>query len=199
VLRAGIEAAREGIMGMRSLRLGRLLVGFVFAATIVACGGGGGGGPSASDPTSTVKDLMAAVTAGNYDKIADYACAAQKEQVTKQFDPSTLFGGEAGALGLTAADIKDTVKFSVSGFDAKEKSRDGTTAVVAMTGTMKLTIDKEKFKALMKKALEAAGQPTDDATLNMAMGLVDTIGGQEQDISSDLTLVNEDGKWLICE
>jgi len=186
-------------MGMRSLRIGRLLVGFVLAATIVACGGGGGGGPSGSDPTATVKDMMAAVTAGNYEKIADYACAAQKEQITKQFDPSGLFGGEAGASGLTGADIKEVVKFSVSGFDVKEKSRDATTAVVTMTGTMKLAIDKEKFKALMKKTLEAAGQPTDDATLNLAMGMVDSFADQEQDISSDLSLVNEGGKWLICE
>ena len=184
---------------MRYAPIRRIIAVLVVVATVAACGGGGGGGPSSSDPTATVKDLMAAVTAGNYDKIADYACAAQKEQVTKQFDPGSLFGGEAGALGLTAADIKDAVKFSVSGFDAKEKSRDGTTAVVAMTGTMKLAIDKEKFKALMKKALEAAGQPADEATLNLAMGMIDTIGLQEQDISSDLTLVNEGGKWLICE
>ena len=186
-------------MGMRPLRIGRLLVGFVIAATVVACGGGSGGGPSGSDPTATVKDMMATVTAGNYDKIADYACAAQKEQITQQFDPSGFLGGDTGSLGLTAADLKEVVKFSVSGLDVKEKSKDATTAVVSMAGKMKITIDKEKFKALMKKALEAAGQPADDATLNLAMGMVDSFASEEQDISSDVSLVNEGGKWLVCE
>ena len=142
---------------------------------------------------------MATVTAGNYDKIADYACAAHKEEIAKQFDPSGLLGGDSGAIGLTAADLKEVFKFTVSGLEVKEKSKDATTAVVAMTGKMKITIDKEKFKALMKRALEAAGQPTDDATLNLAMGMLDSIAGEEQDISSDVSLVNEGGKWLVCE
>ncbi len=31
----------------------------------------------------------------------------------------------------------------------------------------------------MKKALQAAGQPADDATLAMAMGMLDQIGGEQ--------------------
>lgn len=186
-------------MGMRYSRIGRLMAGFVIAATVAACGGGGGGGPSGSDPTATVRDMMATVTAGNYDKIADYACAAQKDEITQQFDPSGLLGGDAGSLGLTAADLKQVIKFTVSGLDVKEKSKDATTAVVSMTGKMKITIDKEKFKELMKKTLEAAGQPADDATLNLAMGMFDSLAGEEQDISSDVSLLNEGGKWLICD
>lgn len=186
-------------MGMRYSGMGRLIVGLVIAATVAACGGGGGGGPSSSDPSATVRDMMATVTAGNYDKIADYACAAQKEQITKQFDPSGILGGDAGALGLTPADLKQVIKFTVTGLDVKEKSKDATKAVVAMTGKMKIDINKDKFKELMKKALQAAGQPADDATLNAAMGMIDTIAGQEQDISSDISLVNEGGKWLVCD
>jgi hypothetical protein len=186
-------------MGMRISRIGRLLAGFVIVATVTACGGGGGGGASGNDPTSTVKDMMAAVTAGNYDKIADYACAAQKDEITAQFDPGSLLGGDAGSLGLTGADLKEVIRFTVNGLEVKEKSKDATTAVVSMTGKMKISIDTEKFKALMKKALEAAGQPADDATLNLAMGMFDSLAGEEQDISSDVSLVNEGGKWLICD
>jgi hypothetical protein len=188
-------------MGMRFSRLSRLVAGLFIVAAVAACGGGGGGGPSGNDPASTVKDLMATVTAGNYDKIADYACAAKKDEITKQFDPGALLGGGSGAeaLGLTAADFKEMVKFSVNGLEVREKSRDASKAVVAMTGKMKITIDKEKFKGFMKKALEAAGQPADEATLNLAMGMVDSLAGQEQDISSDVSLVNEGGRWLVCD
>ncbi len=142
-------------MSMRFSHIGRLIAGLVIAATVAACGGGGGGGPSGSDPTATVKDMIATVTAGNYDKLADFACAAQKDEITQQFDPSSLLGGDAGALGLSAADLKQVITFTVSGLDVKEKSKDATTAVVSMTGKMKININKDKFKELMKKALEA--------------------------------------------
>ena len=186
-------------MSMRFSHIGRVIAGLVIAATVAACGGGGGGGPSGSDPTATVKDMIATVTAGDYDKLADFACAAQKDEITQQFDPSSLLGGDAGALGLSAADLKQVITFTVSGLEVKEKSKDATTAVVSMTGKMKININKDKFTELMKKALEAAGQPADDATLNLAMGMFDSFAGEEQDISSDVSLVNEGGKWLICD
>jgi hypothetical protein len=143
--------------------------------------------------------MIATVTAGDYEKIADYACAAKREELTKQFDPSGLLGGDSGTLGIDAAELKKIVKLSVSGLEVSEKTKDATTAVVSMTGKLKMTIDKEGFKALMKKALEAAGQPADEATLGLALGMLDSIADQEQDMTSDVSLVNEGGKWLVCE
>jgi hypothetical protein len=181
---------------MRLARFGRLMATLVVVALLAGCGGGGSGsGPSSSDPTQTVKDMFATMTAGNYDKIADYACAAEKDKVSSQFDPSSLLGG--GAMGLGAADLKQIVKISVDGLTVTQKSKDASAAVVSIAGKMKFTIDKDKFKELLKKALASAGQPVDDATLNLALGMVDSLA-QGQDISSDMNLVLEGGKWLIC-
>lgn len=185
---------------MLSSRLARLIAGLVVVASVAACGGGGGGsGPSSSDPSATVKNMISTVTAGDYEKIADYACAAKREELTKQFDPSSLLGGDAGSLGMDPAELKKAIKLSVSGLDVREKSKDATTAVVSMTGKLRMTIDKDAFKSIMKKALESAGQPADEATLNLAMGMLDSIAGEEQDMTSDISLVNEGGKWLVCE
>ena len=100
-------------LGMRFSRIGQLIAGLVITATVAACGGGGGsgGGPSSSDPTATVKDMMATVTAGNYDKIADYACAAREEEIAKQLNfKSRHLRGDSGTLGLTAADLKEDLE-----------------------------------------------------------------------------------------
>jgi hypothetical protein len=182
---------------MRIARFGRLTAALVVMALLAGCGGGGSGsGPSSSDPTQTVKDMFATMTAGSYDNIADYACAAQKETVAKQFDPSSMLGG--GSMGLSAADLKQIVKITVDGLTVTEKSKDASKAVVAIAGKMKFVIDKDKFKELMKKALASAGQPVDDATLELALGMIDSLAAG-QDIASDLNLVLEGGKWLICE
>jgi hypothetical protein len=173
----------------------RRLAAFTVLAAVLAGCGGGGSGPG-GDPVGTVKNFLATISAGNYDKVADYACAAQKDAVTKKFDPSAMFGG-ADALGMSAADIKAAIKMDFSGVTVTEKSKDATKAVVAMAGKMKITLDKDKFKEVIKKALAAAGQPTDDASINLALGMMDSIGG-EQDATSDVALANEGGKWLIC-
>jgi hypothetical protein len=168
------------------------------AATMLVGCGGGGGGPSGSDPSATVKDFFATVTAGDYAKLPDYACAAKKDQF--KFDPSQLLGGgSGGALGLTADDIKSIFKISVTDLVVKEKSKEATKAIVTVSGKMGFTIDKEKFKAVLKTALEKAGQKADDATLTMTMGMLDSLAGETTDLSTDAEMVNEGGKWLICD
>jgi len=179
---------------MRFSRIGRLVAGAVLVAMVAACGGGSSG--PGGDPVSTVKGMANVVSSGQWDKIADYACAAQKEELKKQFDFSKLAGDAFG--GMDVGDIGDAIKISFTNLEVKEKSRAGDKAVVTMTGKMKMEFNKDKMKALVKKAAEAAGQPVDDAQIEMALGMLSGLGGMEQDVNSDLDLVNEGGKWLIC-
>ena len=55
------------------------------------------------------------------------------------------------------------------------------------------------MREIMKKILEAQGVPTTDATIDMAMSAMTGQLSQSQDISSDLHVIQEDGKWVICE
>ena len=177
---------------MRSSRIGRLVAGLVLVALLAGCGGGGPG----SDPAGTVKDLMNVVSAGQWDKIPDYACAAQKEQLKKQFDFSGLAGNALG--GMSIGDIGQALKISFTNLEVKEKSREGDKAVVSMTGKIKMEFNKDKMKELVKKAAQAQGQTLTDQQVDMALGMLSGLGGQEQDMTNDLTLVNEGGKWLVC-
>lgn len=179
---------------MRLSRTRRLVAGIALVALLAGCSGGSGPG---SDPASTVKDFANVVSSGQWDKIPDYACAARKEDLKKQFDFSGAAGDAFGGMDL--GDIGDALKISFVNLEVKEKSREGDKATVSMAGKIKMEFDKDKMKALVKKAAEAAGQPMDDAQIDMALGMLSGLGGMEQDIDEEMTLVNEGGKWLICE
>jgi hypothetical protein len=178
---------------MRLSRTGRLVAGAVLVALLAGCGGSGPG----SDPVATVKDMMNVVSAGQWDKIPDYACEAQKQELREEFD----FSGAAGSAlgGLDAGDIGEALKISFANLEVKEKSREGDKAVVSVSGKVKLEFDTAKLKELVRKAAEAQGQAITDEQLDMALGMLSGLGGMEQDMSNDFPLVNEGGKWLICE
>jgi hypothetical protein len=180
---------------MQRSRIGRLVAGAVLVALLAGCGGSSGPG---SDPVGTVKGLMDTVQAGQWDKITDYACAAQKDELKKQFESlGTGAGSALGDLGLN--DIGDALKISFTNLDVKEKSREGDKAVVSVSGKIKMEFNKDKVKELVKKAAEAQGQTVTDEQINMALGMLSGLGGMEQDMNQDMTVVNEGGKWLICE
>ena len=180
---------------MRSSRIGRLVAGVVLVALLAGCGSSSGPG---SDPVGTVKGLMDTVQAGQWDKIPDYACAAQKDALKQQFESlGTGAGSALGDLGLD--DVGDALKISFSNLDVKEKSREGDKAVVTVAGKMKMEFNKDKLKELVKKAAEAQGQAITDEQIDMALGMLSGLGGMEQDIDQDMTVVNEGGKWLVCE
>jgi hypothetical protein len=184
-----------GIIGMRSSRIGRLIAGAVLVALLAGCGSSSGPG---SDPVGTVKGLMDAVQAGQWDKLPDYACAAQKDEITSQFENLGSAAGSAlGGLGLS--DIGDALKISYANLEVKEKSRDGDTAVVTVSGKIKMDFNKDKLKELVKKAAAAQGQAITDEQIDMALGMLSGLGGMEQDMNQDMTVVNEGGKWLVCQ
>jgi hypothetical protein len=64
---------------------------------------------------------------------------------------------------------------------------------------MKISFDRAKFKEILKKIMEAQGQSIDDATLELAMGAMEGQLSQTQKMDEDITVVQEDGKWLICD
>ncbi len=186
-------------------RFGRRLAPALLAVILVACGGGGGGGGGAavgvpgSDPVSTVNSLVATMQAKAFDKLPDLACAASKDSVSQAFDPSSALGSGLGAAGLTASDVLSAMTISVDSVQVGSPSVSGDTATVHLKGNMKVTIDQAKFAAVMKKAMAAAGQPADDATINAIIGAAGASLSQTSTIDNDLTLKNEGGKWLICQ
>ena len=158
---------------------------------VAACGGGATG-----DPTATVKEMVSLVESKQFAKIADIACAAEKQAVAEQFDFGTQLSGELP--GMDAAAITDTMTISMEPITYTEVEKSADKAKVKMTGTMTIGVDTEKMKALLAKTLQAQGLPADDAMIGPAVDAMVTEFAQGQDIDSTVDLVFENGKWLVC-
>jgi hypothetical protein len=64
---------------------------------------------------------------------------------------------------------------------------------------VKIAIDAEKFKPILKTFLEQSGQPVDDATIAAALDQMSGILSSEQPMDTTADVVNEGGSWKICE
>jgi len=179
---------------MRSRILRSAVIAAVLMLGVVGCGGAPGA--NTDDPAGAVTAALAAAQSGGVTKLADYACAAQKDEIANMFGGGGL--GSLTGLGVNADDIFNAMKMEFKDVKATEKSRTGDSAVVSLTGTMTITVDPAKMREIMKQMLAAQGQPVDDATLDIAMGAMASQLSQTQPLNSDVPVVKEGGKWLIC-
>lgn len=179
---------------MRTLRLKAVTLLGAAVLALAACGGGGAPG---ADPVGTVTAGFNAAESGGLTAMVPFVCAAQRDNIAKMF-------GAGGMEQLTAAGVDPNELFGAMKFDftdlkATESSRSGDKAVVHVTGKVAFTFDQAKFREIMKKVLETQGMPVDDATIDQ---MITAMGGslsQTQDIDEDVNVVNEGGKWLMCE
>ena len=166
----------------------------VVAIAVAACGGGA---PNTSDPAGAVTAALDAAESGGIAKLTEFACAAQKDNIAAAFGGDSLAGLEAA--GISAEELFGSMQMSFDNVTTKETSRSGDKATVHVTGDMKIAFDKAKFKDILKAMMEQAGQPVDDATLELAMGAMESQLSQTQKLDEDMTVVQEGGKWLLCE
>ena len=173
-------------------RLNSLLaVLFVLSIVLTACGGG------AADPAATVKSAMDAVTSKQFDKIADFACAAKKDQVKSQLNPAAQLAN-AGMDAATTQQLLDSMTITLTGADFTKVSESGDKAQVKMTGKLSMKFDREKLKVVVTALLKSQGMDATDAIVNQALDQVSSQMEQGQDISNTVDLIKENTKWVIC-
>jgi len=167
-----------------------MIVIIVLSALLTACGGGA----ASSDPAAAVKSAMTAVTEKNFDKLSEFVCAAQKDKVQQSFNPA----GALGAAGVDAQKLLDAMTIKIENGEFTKLSESGDKAEVQMKGKLTISVDKEKFKAVMVEIAKAQGQdlPADqmDQVLDMVMGQF----SQGIDLDEKVAVVKEGGKWLMC-
>jgi len=182
----------------------RLVAGLALALTLAACGGGGGGGggsaavgqPSSSDPAATVNSFFATLQAGAFDKLPTLACAAQKDSIATAFNPAANLGTALSALGsVNANDMMSAVKIAIADQNIGAASVSGDKATVHVKATLNATIDTAKLKDVMKKAMNGA---VPDSVIDQALASVPSTT-QSTPIDDDMTLVKENGNWLMCQ
>ena len=174
-------------------RLNSLLaVLFVLSVVLTACGGG-----AAADPAATVKSAMDAVTSKQFDKIADFACAAKKEEVKGQLNPAAQLAS-AGMDAATTQQLLDSMNITLTGAEFTKVSESGDTAQVQMKGKLVMKFDREKLKAVVAALLKSQGMDATDEIVNQALDQVAGQLEQGQDIDNKIDLIKENGKWVIC-
>ena len=170
-------------------------VAMTLAVALGACSATPG---SANDPSGAVSGAIAAAQSGGLAKLADFACAAHKNDILGAFGGGGDLS-ELTAAGLKPEDVFGAMSVSFSNVTTKEVSKTDTAATVHVTGDMALKIDPEKFKPIAKAMFTAQGLPADDATVNAMVGAMTTGLSAPQKLDEDVQVVNEGGKWLICE
>ena len=166
-------------------------------AAILSLSACGGAGSNANEPAGAVNAAMDAAESGGLAKVLDYTCAAKKNDV------SSLFGGgdlsSLAALGVDSSAMRDAVKMDFQDVKTTETSKSGDKATVHVTGKAVITFDQAKMKEILKQVMANSGQPADDATINTALTAMAGAMSQSQDLDEDVSVVQEGGKWLICQ
>jgi hypothetical protein len=167
-----------------------MIVVIVMSALLPACGGGG----AASDPAGVVKGAMQAVVDKKFDQLTDLTCAAKRDTIKDAFNPA----GALAQMGIDPQKIMDSMSFKLENGDFSTVSESGDKAVVQMKGKLTISVDKEKFKAVMAEVAKAQGQelPADqlDQVINMVIGQFT----QGIDLDQQVDVIKENGKWVMC-
>lgn len=150
------------------------------------------------DPVATVKEVMAAVTNNQLEKMADFACTAQKDQVANLFNPAVQLA-KAGIDADTAKQLLESMDITLTHPEFTTTSESGDTAVVAMKGKLTIKIDHEKLKVVVAARLKSQGMDATDESVNQELDRVDGRLKNSIDIDSSVDLVKENGKWVICD
>jgi len=182
----------------RRLLAARILSAILILPLLIAACSGGPGAASGGDPAGVVKDALAKVAAKDVNGLANLACAGQADQVREQFD----MAGQLASFAPDAnpQDIVDSIAIDTSGVTVGSATVTGDTAAVPVSGTMKMTFDKEKLRPIIKQVLQAqgGGAQLSDAQID---GFLDQMGGAGQGVpvNESMTLKQEGGAWKICE
>lgn len=171
----------------------------IAVAVIVSLAGCGAGAPNTSDPAGSVSAALDAARSGGFAKLVDYTCAAQKSNFASLFGGAGSGGlGSLAALGIDANSLFDAMKVDFQDVTTTETSSSDTEATVHIKGKMLITLEEAKMREILKKVLEAQGQPTNDQVLDGAMQMLGGQLSQTQDLDEDVQIVKENGKWLVC-
>ena len=175
---------------MVSTRVRGMLLGAVLLV-VAACGGT----PSTSDPSGAVQAALSAAS-GGITKLADFTCAAKKDDITAAFGAGSL--SQLQGAGVNPTDLFNAMSIKFDNVTTKDVSKSATNATVHMTADMTISFDKDKMRAIMKTVIAAQGQAVDDSTLDTVMGMMASQLTKSQKIDEDIAVVNEGGKWLLC-
>ena len=151
-----------------------------------------------SAPVGVVNAAMAAAEAGGFTQLAEFMCEASKNDLTSAFGGGGDLGALAGA-GIDPNEVFGAMKIDFQDTTVTEVSKSDSEATVHLKGKMAIAFDEAKMREVLRKILDAQGLEATDQMIDAAMSMMEGQLSQTQDIDEDMKLVNENGKWVICQ
>ena len=152
----------------------------------------------ASAPVGVVNAAMAAAEAGGLTQLTEFMCQASKDDLTSAFGGGGDLGGLAGA-GLDPNEVFSALKIDFQDMTVTEVSKSDSEATVHLKGKMAFSFDDAKMREVLRKILDTQGIQATDEMIDVAMSTMESQLTQPQDLDEDMKLVNENGKWVICQ
>jgi hypothetical protein len=180
-------------MSVSRRRSSGILVAIVMSVTSL---GLGAPASAADTPETAVNELLDAVGSGDLTGLEALVCEAERGAVREMFD----IGAQ---LGLPAADsATQPLTFGISDRSTELLDQADDAATVRVTGTLTVDVDEEQLRDLVRAMLEADQGPDDppvsDEDLDFMLPLISSAFSSGQPIDEEVTLVLEDGGWLVC-
>ena len=145
---------------------------------------GGSVALGADSPDGAVRELVERIESGAFEDLSGVSCAEFEERVRAEFDPAAI----DPAFGEAAVEVVDPTITLVS--------QEQATAIVSLVATLRVTFDEERLREVVRAQLEAGGQEATDEDIELMLG---ALAVSEVPVDEDLTVVERDGEWLICE
>ena len=168
------------------------------AATILALGVVAGGGPAiaADSPEAAVNELFDIVASGDFSALDAAVCAADRDAISETFD----LGAQ---LGLASDDpLASALTIAIDDRSVELVEQEGDSATAAVSATMSMSVPEDQINDLVRAILTAELGPDDpppsDDDVEMMAGFMGSAFNQSQRLDEEITLVREDGEWLVC-
>jgi hypothetical protein len=156
------------------------------AVLLAACGGAS---PAAGEPVAAVRTMFERLTAGDFDGVANQACAAQREAITEGL------AGIGGQMpGVDPKALFSAFRFDTSGLQITEVSRSGSEAEVKVSGNLGFTVDGAKFIEVLGPLASTLPFTPEQLEQQIAAQFPNGIP-----VDESAKVVQEGGAWKICD
>ncbi len=170
----------------------------ITAVTVLALGVMAGGAPAvaADSPEAAVNELFDIVASGDFTALDAAVCAADRDAISETFDIGTQ-------LGLDSDDpLASALAIDIDDRSVELLTQEGDSATVAVSATMSMSVADDQIEDLVRAIIAADLGPDDpppsDEDVEMMMGFMGSAFNQSQSLDEEITLVREDGEWLVC-
>lgn len=181
--------------GRRVVRpLAALVAAFVTTTVVATCSM-----LPAGQPIAVVKNALAGMAAHDLAGAASLVCVERRDPNDFPVTLSGIFEPVGAMPGFDIPRTLSVIELDVSRIVVSERSRskDGTTAEVAITGVLVERFDPAKVEALFRAYASEFSQPIEQDLLDATLANVSR-GPVEIEIRETVPVVQQDNAWRIC-